>query len=133
MTDVYVVSTVRVAVADDAPECIHELLAYLAQNCDRVTLSDTARHLCVHGNTVTKMLKQATGKSFSQLVRDMRMARAVALLEQGGIPVEQVARLCGYENPANFYRAFRAYFGASPRSYVGSREDGGKGAAATAA
>ena len=46
------------------------------------------------------------------------MQRAISLLDARVIPVAQVARLCGYENPSNFYRVFKETFGLTPRAYV---------------
>ena len=53
------------------------------------------------------------------------MQRAISLLDARVIPVAQVARLCGYENPSNFYRVFKETFGLTPRAYV--QQHGGEG------
>lgn len=118
MRDVYVVSATRVALEDGCPELVHAMLPYMAQNCETVTLQRLARRFGVHPNTAGALLKQATGRTFSQLLRTMRMDRAAALLEIGKIPVAQVACLCGYDNPAGFYRAFREEFATTPRAYA---------------
>lgn len=117
MHDVLIVSMTRVPVADDADDLVHEVLAFMGQHCESVSLSQLAARFNLHPNTVGNMLKRATGSSFSRLLRSMRVDRAVALLDQGGIPVARVASLCGYDNPASFYRAFREELGVSPRAY----------------
>ncbi len=118
MRDVVIVSTTRVSVADDAPRLVHEMLSYMAQNCDTVTLARLAERFNLHPNTAGGLLKRMTGLPFSQLLRSMRLDRAVALLEYGEIPVAQVASLCGYDNPASFYRVFKEEFHVSPRAYA---------------
>ncbi len=118
MRDVYVVSTTKVSVADDCPELVHAMLAYMAQHCESATLPLVAEHFSLHPNTAGRMIKAATGLSFSQQLHAMRMSRAVSLLRCGGVPVAQVAGLCGYDNPASFYRAFREEFSTTPRAYA---------------
>lgn len=118
MKDVYVVSTVKVSVPDEPADHLHEALSYMSQNCANATLSDVATHVGMHPNTVGALLRRSTGKTFSQLIRTMRMARAAALLEYGKLPVLQVAHLCGYEDPRGFYRAFREEFGETPRDWT---------------
>ena len=118
MKDVYLVSTVRVSVSDDAPERLERMLAYISQHCDDATLTSVASFFNVHPNTVTGMLKRYTGKTFGAIQREMRMSRALALLNTNEVSVAQVSRLCGYENPSNFYRVFRQTYGMTPRAYM---------------
>ncbi len=54
------------------------------------------------------------GISPQQLIIQLRMQRASALLATGKHSVSQVARLVGYEEIASFSRRFRAHFGISP-------------------
>lgn len=124
MKDIYLVSTVRVVVPDTKDETAEEILAYLAANCDTATLTGTAERFSFHPNTVSSLIKRATGKTFSQVLREMRMQRACELLGRPDVPIAQVARLCGYENPSNFYRVFREEFGVTPRAWA---EKAGRG------
>lgn len=118
MRDVYLVSTVRVSVSDDAPDRLEQVLAYMSQHCDDSTLVSVAAHFNVHPNTISGMIRRETGHTFSEIIRKMRLARATVLLRSGQVSVAQVAHLCGYENPSNLYRAFRQEYDCTPREYI---------------
>ncbi|MCD8332355.1 MAG: helix-turn-helix transcriptional regulator, partial [Oscillospiraceae bacterium] len=70
-----------------------------------------------HPNYISTLLPKQIGKTFSQLLLEQRMERAAALLRGTALPVSQIAELLGYSNSSNFYKAFRAYYGVSPREY----------------
>ncbi|MBR1703404.1 MAG: helix-turn-helix domain-containing protein [Lachnospiraceae bacterium] len=45
------------------------------------------------------------------------MERAVLLLNNTTLSIEEIASMLGYSNNSNFYKAFREYYGMSPREY----------------
>lgn len=51
------------------------------------------------------------------------MRRAKLLLKQTDLPIERIADMLGYCNSSNFYKAFRRYFGTSPREYFKDRTE----------
>ena len=110
-------TTVRLAVPDSRDALASAMLEYVAAHCDDVTLRGLAERFGVHPNTASAIVRRASGKTFSQVVHEARMARAGEMLASGAVPVSQVARACGYENPASFYRAFRAASGHAPREH----------------
>ena len=124
MKDIYLVSMVRVSIPDNASERVEKVLAFMSQHCDDATLASVAAHFNFHPNTVSGMIKRETGKSFGETLREIRMQRALSLLEARTLPIAQVAALCGYENPSNFYRVFKDTFGMTPRAYMARRDAG---------
>lgn len=46
------------------------------------------------------------------------MERAVILLKGTDLAINEIALMLGYSNSSNFYRAFREYYGVSPREYI---------------
>lgn len=133
MKDVYLVSMVRVTIPENASERLEQVLAFMSQHCSDATLASVAAHFNFHPNTVSGLIKRETGKSFGETLREIRMERALTLLDARQIPVAQVARLCGYENPSNFYRVFKETFGMTPRVYMAQREKEAAAAEADAA
>lgn len=122
MKDIYLVSMVRVSIPENASERLEQVLAYMSQHCSDATLASVAAHFNFHPNTVSGLIKRETGKSFGEILREIRMERALTLLNAREIPVAQVAHLCGYENPSNFYRVFKETFGMTPRVYMSMRD-----------
>ena len=107
--------TLRVAVADPDDALAYDMLAYVGQHCGEASLAGVAERFGLHPNTASALVRRATGKTFSQVLRASRMARARELLASCDMSVEQVSRACGYENTASFYRAFRNAYGHAPR------------------
>ncbi|MEQ8492781.1 MAG: AraC family transcriptional regulator [Gammaproteobacteria bacterium] len=57
---------------------------------------------------------RAEGTSYSQVLREVRIERAEALLRQPGVRIEAIAWRLGFEGPDAFSRAFRAWQGCAP-------------------
>ena len=110
-----VADTVHVVVPE-SDDLAGQIRAFMRTNCADVTLAQVAEHFCLHPNTVSSILKRATGATFSRVLLEMRMARAREMLRDTDVSVEKVACACGYENTASFYRAYRRAYGHAPRS-----------------
>ncbi len=54
-------------------------------------------------------------------IAEQRMLLANRLLEEGAFNISEVARACGFRDPAYFSRVFRAHHGQSPRAWRNSR------------
>ena len=113
-------TTVRVflpTASDSEPAGLaSHMVSYIERNCADVTLSRVADEFGLHPNAAAAAVRRFTGKTFSQVLIEARMARARRLLDAGDCSIEQVSRACGYENPASFYRAFRRAYGCTPRA-----------------
>ena len=80
------------------------------------TLAEIARRLRLSPRTLVRRLG-ARGTSFRTLVEEHRRRRAGELLTQPELSVGDVAERLGYDEPTNFARACRRWFGVSPRAY----------------
>ena len=64
------------------------------------------------------MLFEGTGQSFSQTVTAQRIRLSGQLLREApGRPIAEVARACGFESLATFYRVFHAAKGMAPGEF----------------
>jgi AraC-like DNA-binding protein len=59
----------------------------------------------------------AAGLSFSELLREARLERAVELMREPAQRMTDIGLELGYSDAANFTRAFRRWTGCSPRAY----------------
>ncbi len=107
---------VRVSLDASDDNLARDMLAYAGEHVAEASLAGVAERFGLHPNTASALVRRATGKTFSQMLRATRMARARELLAGGDMSVEQVSRACGYENTASFYRAYRKTFGHAPRA-----------------
>lgn len=109
----------RGGMAGDAPGRLSDrILRYMRGHTDAVTLRDIAAHFSYHPNYISGLLHRELGKTFSQLLLELRMERAVMLMRAPGLTIEEVAYMLGYSNSSNFYKAFREYYRCSPREYM---------------
>lgn len=92
-----------------------QMAEYIDSNADTVTLSSLAAKFGYHPVYVSRLLGKNTGSSFTQLVLKSRMQKAKTLLTHTDLFVEKISLMLGYGNSSNFYKAFKEYFGMSPR------------------
>ena len=94
-----------------------QIIRYIGEHTGKVTLGMTAAHFSYHPNYISSLLRQKTGRTFSEILLEQRMDRALALLKGTSLSVEEVSSMVGYNDTSNFYRAFRRYYHVSPREY----------------
>ena len=103
----------------ESPETLAErILRYLNTHPEAVTLKDVAAHFSYHPNYISALLHRELGKTFSEIVLERRMDRAVILLKGTTLSIEEIASMLGYSNTSNFYKAFREYYRTSPREFL---------------
>lgn len=93
-------------------------LAYVIENLSGdIRMSEAARLAFMSEPTFSKHFKKASGMTFSNLVRRLRIANACRLLDQTDASVAEISGAVGYGNLANFNRQFRAETGVTPTEY----------------
>jgi len=65
-----------------------------------------------------RKMKEMTGISTSEFIRNIRLEQAARLLKEQKINVTQVAYAVGFSNLAHFSTIFRRHFGISPTEYA---------------
>jgi len=63
------------------------------------------------------VLKKETGKTFKELVTEVRMMEAANLLQNTDWKMQQIAQKIGYATEGYFYRQFRQKYHISPNKY----------------
>jgi AraC-like DNA-binding protein len=89
-------------------------------------LARVAAALCVSTRTLKRRL-QRHGTSFMLLLEECRRRDAQHLLSHSTLSVQAIAVRLGYQNPANFSRAFSRWTGESPRAARQRLRDTGNG------
>ena len=65
-----------------------------------------------------RRVKEITGISVGEFVRNLRLQQAARLLEKGDTTIAQVTYATGFSNPTHFSTAFKKHFGISPSEYM---------------
>ncbi len=99
-------------------------LQYIEQNYSYDLRLETiaAKIFYVHPNYLSKVLKKEYGRSFSKLLLEVRMKKALLYLQQGNLNISTVAQFVGYNSESHFVQMFKKYYGYTPGSFVSSGE-----------
>ncbi len=81
------------------------------------SIETLAEELHVTPRTIHRRL-QAEGTGFRALTNDARMARAKQMMLREHCSITETAHRLGYQDSANFTRAFRRHTGISPREFL---------------
>ena len=104
-----------VSTREDA--AVFEVLRYAESSYCEGSLTEIAQRLDCDVYWLSREFKRKTGKTYTQVVQEKRMAQAAFLLRNTNINVSEIAASVGYENGSYFHRLFAASFGCSPKKY----------------
>lgn len=109
----------RSAQQESAPQRLSDqIVQYISDHVETVSLKNVAAHFSYHPNYISTLMRKEVGKSFSELLLELRMNRAAILLRSTDLPVEDISLMLGYSNTSNFHKAFREYYHCSPREFA---------------
>ncbi|MEK6796038.1 MAG: helix-turn-helix domain-containing protein [Spirochaetota bacterium] len=81
------------------------------------SLDDLCSVVGLNPSRMSEILRSLYGKTFPELINEMRLHRAKLLLTATSMPVHFVAAQCGYGNAEYFFRVFRKRFGMTPNAW----------------
>lgn len=97
---------------------IGEIMDYLRSHySEDITLDEIAEKVYLNPAYISRLVKEQTGKNYTELVMEMRIDRAVELLKNTDKYVYEIAETVGYKNLKYFYRVFRKATGKTPNEY----------------
>lgn len=96
---------------------MRELFQYLSENYATATLKSTADHFHYHPNYLSGLIAKNTGKSFSEILTEIRTTQVRYYLSQTDIPIDDIADLLGYSHVSSFYGAAKKMLGMTPVQY----------------
>ncbi|MBP3884516.1 MAG: AraC family transcriptional regulator [Olsenella sp.] len=82
-----------------------------------ITVADIARSTGLNPSYFGKVFKEATGRTPQQYLIGYRMNKATELLKLTSMSVAEVGAEVGYSNQLHFSRAFKGFYGLSPRDW----------------
>jgi AraC-like DNA-binding protein len=82
-----------------------------------ICVASIAGHFGLTENYVSTFFKQNNGTSISHYIENARMLHAAALLKSTETSASVLAGQIGYSNVNTFYKAFKRYYGVSPKVF----------------
>ena len=102
---------------DQEHAAIVRVLQYVETNYANGSFSEIAKKLRYDPSWLSREIKRKTGKTYTQLIQEKRLAQAAFLLKNTQRNVSEIATAVGYENISYFHRIFGETYGLSPRHY----------------
>lgn len=96
---------------------IKAVFEYLTENISNVTLKSAAEHFHFSESAFSKQIKRLAGEKFSDVLRDMKLKKAIEYLEKTDMSIESIAQYLNYSNRYSFERSFQSVYGMLPREY----------------
>lgn len=110
--------TVQFLVSESNGESkIADILNYIFENYQTITLKETARHFYISVPYLSTMIRNATGKTFSYLLQNYKLKQAANMLKNSDMKIEQVCEAVGYQDASQFTRAFKKVYSLTPKEY----------------
>ena len=110
----------KVTQSDDAPyyeKIIRQIDTYLEENYQKASLVGAAENVGISSGYLSKIYKEKKGVGFQEQLSNVRMQKAANMLMDPAVKSYEIAFEVGYDSPKNFTRAFKAYYGVTPRDY----------------
>lgn len=102
---------------DTAGSSMTEILNYINRNYLTATLSDTAEHFGYSVSHFSTLIKEGTGRTFLQIIRDIKLTQACRALRRTSLSIPDICELVGYDTPEHFMRIFKKIYGMTPGEY----------------
>jgi len=114
----HVMSTIERQEDFTPPLLIGKALDFLRRNLHRdISRDETARHAGISPSHFSRLLKERTGRSFTELLQQCRTNLACDLLCGTDQSLAEIADACGFCDQAYFTRVFQEVKGATPRQF----------------
>ena len=114
-------NTETLATNDQEDAMVWQVLRYVESNYVSGSFAELAAQLHYDTSWLSREIKRKTGKTYTQLVQEKRLAQAVFLLRNTDRNISDIALAVGYENISYFHRIFAERFGKSPKHYRDER------------
>lgn len=99
------------------------ILRWIDDHLKTVTPAELSARFHMNESELRRYLLHESGYTYNALLRELRMRKAVWLLENTSWSTERIMEEIGYSNLTHFYKTFREYFNTTPSEY---RKTGGR-------
>lgn len=91
---------------------------YIAFNKSaKLTVNEVARYVCLSRAYISRIFLEKTGMTIKRYILEKSMSEAHMLLQNRRLSIGEIACALGYDNTAEFTKAFKRHAGVSPSVY----------------
>lgn len=99
----------------DVQDIAHALQYIKGQACHGISVEDVAAITGVGRRTLEKRFRAEVGKGIDEVIRDVRLKRAVELMDNSSLTISEISAKAGFSNPFYFSNVFKKHYGVSPK------------------
>jgi YesN/AraC family two-component response regulator len=108
---------IRTSNNDDSRGTVDDILLYIHEHLCDVTLDDIADKFHFNKYYVSRLIKNHTEITFTQLVRKIRMLEAKKMIASTTLSLSKICEIVGYSDTSNLVKTFKKEFGITPNQY----------------
>jgi AraC-like DNA-binding protein len=114
----HVISTIERQKDFTPPLLIGKALDFMRTHLHRdISRDETARHAGISPSHFSRLLKERTGRTFTELLRQCRVDLACNLLRDTEYSLAEIAHSCGFCDQSYFTRVFQDVKGMTPKPF----------------
>lgn len=102
----------------DRVNIVNEIIYYMNENyMNEISLEKISKNIYLSPVYISKIFKEETGESPINYLIQVRLSKALKLLEEGNLTVRAVAKSVGYDDAYHFSKIFKKYYGKPPSKF----------------
>jgi two-component system, response regulator YesN len=98
-------------------QIVNSALQYIDNHIKDASLDGLAIQIKMSPSYLSRLIKEKSGKNFSTYLLEARMKKAASMLKSIDYKHYEIAFMVGYDNPKNFSRTFKQFYGMSPKEF----------------
>jgi two-component system response regulator YesN len=98
---------------------VKSAIAYMNRDYSKsISLQSVADEIGISMGYLSTIFKTETGQGFADYLNSLRISSAIHLLELGERDFHQIAKKCGFQDYAYFFKVFKKRMGITPKNYL---------------
>ena len=95
----------------------YALIQYIQENYKEISLTDLSHKFHYSNEYASRMIKELTGMTYTEILRTVRIERSQDLLSNSTMTVSSIAEAVGYDTTEHYIRQFKKHTGMTPSAY----------------
>ncbi|WP_222950713.1 helix-turn-helix domain-containing protein [Sphingomonas sp. JC676] len=102
---------------DSESDRVQQVLDYVRAHLDTdLSVEKLAEVACLSVRQFSRLFRAETGATPARVIENLRLEKARFLLEQGRLPIAEIAKSTGFSDRERMRRSFLRSYGQSPRA-----------------